>query len=617
MRRFSPVRVASALAAAIVLANFAGAVPLGDAPKKLANSKKPMVLKAEETIGDLAKIPPLAEIRVEGVGLVIGLDGTGSEAQPNVWRNTLLDQMKKAGVEHAERFLSTPGNSLVLVKGKIPAGITTEDRFDVEIELPPGSTTTSLEGGQLFLTELFMMGQDDKGEPLQGKIKAKAYGTIMTGNDARPNDLKIGRVLGGAKVKKDEPYLLILDSKRKSFQNSALIQALINNRFSRMRGIDGEEIAKANTDEYLTLNIPRNYHHNQYRYFQVVENLSVVNLPELLPPRMEKWGKDLLDPKTAGAAAIRLEGVGRNSSDTLKTGLASAHPQVRYFAAEALAYLGDDTGVDVLSDAAANRPEFRAYALAALAAMDQPASSLRLQELMGHADEKVRYGAFNALRISDKTHPALGQITVREPVIEPEPSNPGSMEMKIVTARRRPKQARPDPFDLYIVDCQGPPLVHVAKTRRCEIVIFGKGQKLQTPVVLGSGSILINAANGDSAVHISRIGSEAVNGPDQKITTEGLELAETIILAANLGATYPEILAILQAADRQKNLPNGGKLVVDALPTAAPVYEQAQVAGRDATKTDAEIAKASAESAAKAPKKGIFNRMFRGKADKK
>lgn len=607
MRRTSPRRVAAVWAGAVALASLVGAGPLGGAAKKPA-AKKPQVLKVEETVGDLAKIPPLTETRIEGVGLVVGLDNTGSEAGPSVWRNKLLEKMRKDRVVNAERYLASPTNSLVIIRGKIPAGITTDDVFDVELELPPGSTTTSLEGGQLMLAELFMIGYNSAGDPLDGQKKATVSGSVMTGSTANPDDPKAGRVLGGARVKKDEPYLMIINEKRKSFSTAALLQANINNRFSRLRGIDQEGMAKAKTDEVLELKIPTNYHHNQYRYFQVVENLPAANLPELLPQRLERWGKELLDPKTAGASAIRLEGIGRNAAEALKKGLASPHPQVRYFAAEALAYLGDESGVDVLADAAANRPEFRAFALAALAAMDQPASLMRLQELMSHADEKVRYGAFNSLRTADKTHPALGQVAVRDQEPEPEPEDAGSMEMRIAATRRKKPTRRPDPFDLYIVDCEGPPLVHVARSRRCEIVIFGKGQKLQTPAVLGAGPILINAADGDASVHVSRIGSESVDGPDQKVPTRGLELAETICVAANLGATYPEVLAILQAADRQKNL--SGKLVVDALPTTTAAYEEAQVAGRDVTKADPAVSKAGAE-VEKAPKKGLLNRMFR------
>jgi hypothetical protein len=625
MKRFDPWNSA-AIGLCVIVSALGLLIPFAQAGdskgKDKAKSllkKNDVPLKIDESVGDLAKVPPMYELSVEGVGLVYGLDNTGSDPVPSGWRSKLLDEMKKAGVRNAEKLLANPTMSLVLIKGKIPAGITTEDVFDVQVELDPGSTTTSLAGGILLKADLFVGGFNNKGELLSGQKKATVSGAIMTGTETKRDDLRAGRILGGAKVKSDVPYFLIINEKRQNFRTSAILQKRINTRFSHSKGSDEEGMARAKTDQYLLLSIPRNYHHNQYRYFQVVENLPILDSPELTAARTEKWGKELLDPKTAGTAALRLEGLGRNSTQTLKLGLADANPQVRFFAAEALAYLGDDAGVDVLSDAAKNQPVFRAFALAALAAMDQPASSLRLKELLSHPDSSVRYGAFNALRIVDRSDPFLGRVSVWNEEPEPEAEEGDALAMRIAAPPRK-KHRRTDPFELYVVDCEGPPLVHVARTRRCEIVVFGNKQKLQTPMVLSAGPILVNASDGDQQATLSRVGALGVDGPDQKVST-GLALSDVIREAANLGATYPEILSLLQAADRQKNLPGAATgattLVVDALPQALAAYEDAQIAGKDATaKSDPNVEKTSAEKAKKdrAARKGIFSKMFnRGK----
>src|SRR5262249_24565259 len=139
-----------------------------------------------------------------------------------------------------------------------------------------------------------------------------------------------------------------------------------------------------------------------------------------------------------------------------------------------------------------------------------------------------------------------------------------------------------DPFALYVVDCEGPPLIHVARTRRCEIVIFGKNQKLLTPAVLGGiGPILINASVSDpDTVEVSRIAAGGPDEEDVKVTCPAT-LVDVVREAANLRATYPNILRILQDAQKRKNLP--GPLVVDAVPEPAPAYDEAQLAGVDVT----------------------------------
>ncbi len=114
-------------------------------------------------------------------------------------------------------------------------------------------------------------------------------------------------------------------------------------------------------------------------------------------------------------------------------------------------------------------------------------------------------------------------------------------------------------------------MVHVARTNRCEIVVFGARQKMLTPLVLGNGPILLNAADGDSEIQISKIvpirAGRTEFDEDAKVVAS-LELGDVIRQTANLGAKYPDIVTILQAAEKQKNLP--GPLVVDAVPGAQP-----------------------------------------------
>src|SRR5207244_1503767 len=119
-------------------------------------------------------------------------------------------------------------------------------------------------------------------------------------------------------------------------------------------------------------------------------------------------------------------------------------------------------------------------------------------------------------------------------------------------------------------------------TRRCEIVLFGRDQKLLTPLVLGNGAILLNASDGDTAIQISKIvptrNGIVDNEGDAKVAAT-LELGDVIRQTANLGAKYPDVVAILAAAERQKNLP--GPLVIDAVPGNSPTYIEAAIFGKD------------------------------------
>ncbi|HEV3163278.1 MAG TPA: flagellar basal body P-ring protein FlgI [Isosphaeraceae bacterium] len=607
MRRFH-ARSAVALVALVMLAALGGA---GWGAKRKPNAPPIKPLKVDETIGDLALISSTGEVPIEGVGLVTGLDGTGSNPEPSYYRQRLLDDMRKAGVEGADKLLANPAKnmSLVIVRARIPSGTTTQDRIDVTVELTGNSTTTSLAGGWLVacrMREVLVA----KGEAHEGTPLAVAGGPVMVGSTAKPSDLKVGRVLGGGKVKKDMPFSMFIDTGHRSIRTSKRLESVINERFHQHEGTDQKGMATATRDYALTLKVPKVYHHNQARYFQVVKLLPVVSDPTLQAQRLQKWGKELLDPKTAGIAALRLEGIGPNAAEVMKQGLESANPMVKFLAAEALAYVNDPTGVEVLADTAIRQPKFRAFALAALAAMDQSAATLRLRRLMDESDVAVRYGAFNALRTQDEHDPFLGQVQV----LEDEPDDPerDQLAVAIAIAGRRRRNHVEDPFSLYVVDSEGPPLVHVTATRRCEIVVFGQGQKLLTPVVLGgTGSILLNAADGDEQVQISRILATKLDGADRKVAAP-LSLGEVIRETAQLGATYPEIVGILQAAEKQKNLP--GPLVVDAVPKPQPEYDDALLRGIDpSAKKDDALQKTNLEkekTAAKPKRRSLRDRLF-------
>jgi flagellar basal body P-ring protein FlgI len=596
-------RATRALVAIVALA----LVQTGAGPSK-KKGKEPPPPKAQETVGDLAFVVSRGEMKVEGVGLVVGLDNTGADPPVSYYRKQLVDEMSKAGVEKAERLLASPQVSMVMVRLTIPIGVDPKDHLDVQVEVPPACATKSLAGGYLLLTrlrEVLIAG----GSPRGGPEVALAQGPVMIGTPTKPNDPKVGRVLGGGRVKKDFPYTLGIKDTRKSFHTSRLLESVVNQRFHQTEDGHQKGVATAKTDSYLVLKVPTIYHQNQEHFFRVVQLLPVLDSPELRIRRVATWSKELLDPTTAGLAAMKLEGLGATTAESLQAGLKSSNAQVRFFSAESLAYLNDPAGVEVLGNTIIEQPEFRPYALAALAAMDQPASHLKLRKLMDEPEIQVRYGAFNALRTLDPNDPFLGRVRVLD---DPRPDDdeidsPDAMALAITSASMRRRLKPEDPFFLYVVDSEGPPLVHVSRSRRAEIVIFGRQQKLLPPIVLGAGHILLNAAQNDDKIELSKIVPSKFGDADSKIATS-LELGDVLRRTANLGASYPEIVSILENASRQLNLP--GQLVVDAVPSSSRTYMEA-VLGKDTTaKRDPALKRASAETIKPRRRRlfGILNR---------
>ncbi|HWT81441.1 MAG TPA: flagellar basal body P-ring protein FlgI, partial [Candidatus Methylomirabilis sp.] len=286
-----------------------------DAALPRKKKTEPPLPKVEETVGDLAFVLQGSEINVLGIGLVTGLENTGADPPPSWERGQLVDEMSKAGVEHASKLLGNPQFSMVMVKMTIRAGANPQDRFDVDVEVPPACATKSLAGGYLMATRLretLVAG----GAPRTGSDLALAQGPVMIGNAKNPNDPKVGRVLGGGRVTKESPYMLIIKDKRKSVRTAAILEKVVNERFHQSDAGEQKGACTAKTDGYLVLRVPPSYHQNQERFFRVIQLLPMVDTPALRAQRMAAWGKELLEPKTSGVAALKLEGLGPTASET-------------------------------------------------------------------------------------------------------------------------------------------------------------------------------------------------------------------------------------------------------------------------------------------------------------
>ncbi len=194
-----------------------------------------------------------------------------------------------------------------------------------------------------------------------------------------------GRVLGGGTALKSREIGLFIGPDDKSVQLSAQIGQSINHRFHTFsRGIK-QGVASPKSDERIDLKIHPRYKDNIGRYIRVVRSIPLKETPAEQSLRVGLLERQLLDPITAPTAALRLEAIGHEAVDALVKGIDSNDPEVRFYAAEALAYLDDSRAAAPLARAAREEPAFRAYALAALSSMADMAAHDELVEPAGSA----------------------------------------------------------------------------------------------------------------------------------------------------------------------------------------------------------------------------------------
>ncbi len=500
-------------------------------------------------IGEVARPFGHTYVKVESVALVTGLDNTGRDPAPSPQRAALLHELQTIGVQNPNQLLASPSTSLVLVRGFLPPGVQKGDKFDLEVQVPSRSETTSLRGGWLMetrLTELAVMG----GQVHEGHVWATGEGAVLVDPSASGDKdqalLVHGRVLRGGSALKSRDIGLFIGPDDKSVRLSSQIGQAINRRFhAYSRGIK-QGVANPKSDERIDLKVHPRYKDNIARYIRVVRSIPLKETATEQTLRMQLLERQLLDPITAATAALRLEAIGREAIAPLVKGIASSDPEVRFYSAEALAYLDDSQAAVPLAQAARDEPAFRAFALAALSTIDDMAAHDQLVGLLEVPSSETRYGAFRA----------LWAMNANDPMIRGE--NLGGH------------------FGYHVLNCEGPPMVHVTRSYRPEVVLFGHEQALEAPFVLEAGkSILIKSA-GDEKVTVSKF---VVGQPDQKRQVS-MKVDEIIRAVVELGGTYPDVVQALQQAKSSHAL--SGRFEVDALPDGDRAYRHKDDALADA-----------------------------------
>ncbi|HEV2971492.1 MAG TPA: flagellar basal body P-ring protein FlgI [Pirellulales bacterium] len=491
-------------------------------------------------------------VSAEGPALIVGLKNTGSDPPPDPKRAELLADMKARGVVNPNTVLASPSTSLVWVKVFLPPGAQKGDPLDITVRVPPQSETTSLWGGWLMEARLKEKALLMDNQVHDGHVLAIGEGPLLVdppgSADDKASQLR-ALVLGGARVLRDRNLGLSIKDADKSVFLSKQIGDALNRRFHTFAHGTQQGVATPKTDTFIELQMHPRYKHNLPRYIRVVRSVAIHETPTEQIGRLKLLEKQLLDAVTCETAALRLEALGKDGMPVLKIGMKSSDPEVRFYSAEALAYLDDASSAKPLADAARNIPAFRAYALTALSSLNDVESSDELRALLDVPSAETRYGAFRA----------LWGMNERDPLVRGE--NLGGK------------------FNYCVLNTAGPPMIHVTRSFRAEVVMFGPGQVLALPVSLEAGkSIVINGRDADQ-VTVSRF---AVGEADQKRVVSN-QVDDVIRAIVELGGDYPDVVQFLQQAKANRAL--SCRLEVDALPNPDRHFDrergEAATAGSD------------------------------------
>jgi flagellar basal body P-ring protein FlgI len=529
-------------------------------------------------VGEVANFGNLGGLRVDGVGLVTGLAGTGH--CPDGYYREIMEQylLKNMGAANGamlnapkdasvRQILDNPDNCLVIATCYVPAGARRGDRFDVEITLPVNSKATSLAGGYLHPSALRVIqtvgsvssNPENRGslKPLESHVFAVAQGRLIVGfgGNSDPNELRRARIWQGGASRIARPYQLSMRTDEKSVSIADSVARRINSMFeddprakalhadfSREEnqilnvgniahqlnerhdptGMSPNEVAKAMSKEFINVRVPIVYRFNHVRFIEVSTMTPLNDRDPGLVRYSQRCQKMLHDPRFTMAAAMRLEALGRDIAvPILKTGLESDHPFVRFTSAEALAYLGSTAGVEALTQSAKAHSIFAKHATIALASLGESICKDKLAELFGSDDPALRCAAFQALSQLDERDPRLGGQFVNRS------------------------------FWLNHVSQAPTSMVYFSTSKRAQVVLFGRNIVLDRSTRMIVGDFTVVPHDKQDQFLVKRFTTQREQ-PRPRVCSNRLD--DVLIALADLGATYPDIVTFLRQANERGHI---------------------------------------------------------------
>ena len=268
--------------------------------------------------------------------------------------------MQSHEVSQPQTLLEDPANSLVVVRGWLPPGVQKGDPFDIEVVVPPKSKTTSLRGGYLLRSRLREMAVMDNAVR-SGHVVGLAQGSVVVDSVFEGTSDEVletrGGVLGGGQSQTTRPLGIAIRGDA-TVRQSALIGTAINERFQKSDRSGQNGVARPMRDNYIEIAMHPRYKNNVTRYMRVIRAIALRETPGERLMRIESLDAACWIPCPRPEPRCNWRRLAKTPRILLK-GLASSDPEVRFYSAEALAYLDREEAAAVLAWAAENESAMR------------------------------------------------------------------------------------------------------------------------------------------------------------------------------------------------------------------------------------------------------------------
>ena len=238
---------------------------------------------AGKTLREISRVKGQGASVVQGLGLVVGLNGTGDSGSELAMARPLAEALKKLGNPvSVDDLSSSKSAALVMVTCQIPReGAKTDDQFDVTISVI--NSAKSLKGGVLMISPMIAK----PGSP----VYAFAQGLLSMPDEQTPT---VAKIAGGAQMVRDinttpsiaGSFDLIIDSNFSSWGAASTIASEINQQYLLTATRLNQAIAIPIDARTIRVRVPINEREDPASFFGDIMGTDISSALRKLPAKV-------------------------------------------------------------------------------------------------------------------------------------------------------------------------------------------------------------------------------------------------------------------------------------------------------------------------------------------
>ncbi len=231
----------------------------------------PISISAASRIKDVASIEGVRDNQLNGLGLIVGLNGTGDRSQTVFSTQALANMLQRSGITISADKIRVKNIAAVMVTAVLPPFARQGNHIDVTVSSM--GDAQSLQGGVLIRTPL-KAANGQVYVAAQGEVTIGGYSGGGANSRVQLNHPTVGRIPNGGLVESD----LNLDIVGKSKFNLVLNRSDFTTALRAARAINqASEAGVANPVDARTIafNVPASYSNRVIEFLSVVENATM------------------------------------------------------------------------------------------------------------------------------------------------------------------------------------------------------------------------------------------------------------------------------------------------------------------------------------------------------